>query len=85
MDAVAICTAATGVVVAAKMVEVAVKEPKQISMGLARIAAMLVRKMTPDRTTMLHSEFPITPTRRANYQGVKLGLIRKGATQSILD
>jgi hypothetical protein len=41
-----------------------VKEPKQISTGLARMSAMLTGKTTPDRATMLHSEFPITPTRR---------------------
>jgi hypothetical protein len=40
-----------------------VKEPKQISTGLARMSAMLTGKTTPDRATMLHSEFPITPTR----------------------
>jgi hypothetical protein len=44
------------------MVGVAVKQPKQISMGLARMSAMLIGKMTLDRATMLHSEFPITPT-----------------------
>jgi hypothetical protein len=36
--------------------------------------------LSPKRTlgpaTMLHSEFPITPTWRANYQWVRLGQIR---------
>jgi ubiquinone biosynthesis protein UbiJ len=53
---------AVGEVTAASMVEVAVKDPKQISTGLARMSAMLAEKMTLDRATMLHSEFPITPT-----------------------
>jgi hypothetical protein len=53
-------------VVAASMVEVAVKDPKQISMGLVRMSAMLAGKMTPDRAPMLHSEFPTSPTWRAN-------------------
>jgi hypothetical protein len=48
-----------------------VKEPKQISTGLVRMAVMLAGKTTPDRATMLHSEFPIAPTWRANYQGVR--------------
>jgi hypothetical protein len=55
------------------MVEVAVKEPKQISTGLARMSTMLARKTTPDRATMLHSEFPISPTWCANCQGVRPG------------
>jgi hypothetical protein len=59
----------TGEVVAADTVEVVVKEPKQISTGLARMSAMLTGKATPDRATMLHSEFPISPTWRANCQG----------------
>jgi hypothetical protein len=59
----------TGEVVAADTVEVVVKEPKQISTGLARMSAMLTGKTTPDRATMLHSEFPISPTWRANCQG----------------
>jgi hypothetical protein len=63
---VAICTTATEEVVGAGTVELAVKEPKQISMGLVRMAAMLAGKTTLYRATMLHSEFPITPTRRAN-------------------
>jgi hypothetical protein len=53
-------------VTATSVVEVAVKEPKQISTGLARMSAMLAGKTTPDRATMLHSEFPISPTWRAN-------------------
>jgi hypothetical protein len=60
-----------GKVVATSMVEVTVKEPKQISTGLARISAMLAGKTTPDHATMLHSEFPNTPTWRANYQGAR--------------
>jgi hypothetical protein len=66
------------------MVEVAVKEPKHIATGLARMSAMLAGKTTPDRATMLHSEFPISPTWRANYQGVRPGQIRKGATQAVV-
>jgi hypothetical protein len=42
--------------------EVTVKEPKQISTGLARMSAMLVEKTTRDRAAMLHSEFLISPT-----------------------
>jgi hypothetical protein len=56
---------AVDVVAAASMVEVVVKEPKQISMGLARMSARLAGKTTPDRATMLHSELPISPTWRA--------------------
>jgi hypothetical protein len=59
----------TGEVVAADTVEVVVKEPKQISTGLARMSAMLTGKATPDRATMLHNEFPISPTWHANCQG----------------
>jgi hypothetical protein len=33
-----------------------VKEPKQISMVMAMMSAMLARKTTPDRATMLYSE-----------------------------
>jgi hypothetical protein len=51
----------TGEVAAASVVEVAMKEPKQISTGLARMSTTLAGKTTPDRDTMLHSEFPITP------------------------
>jgi hypothetical protein len=47
-------------------VEVAVKEPKQISTGLARMAAMLVGKTTPDWATILHNKFPISPTWRTD-------------------
>jgi hypothetical protein len=49
-------------VTATSVVEVVVKEPKQISMGLVRMSAMLAEKTTPDRDTMLHSEFPISST-----------------------
>jgi hypothetical protein len=65
--------AATEEVVAAGTVEVAVNEPKRISTGLARIAAMLTGKTIPDRATMLHNEFPIAPTWRANCQGMRPG------------
>jgi hypothetical protein len=50
-----------------------VKEPKQISTGLARMASMLVGKTTPDRATMLHSELLIAPTWRAKSQGLRPG------------
>jgi hypothetical protein len=62
-------TEAAGEVTAASGVEVAVKEPKQISTTSARMSAILDRKTTPDRTAMLHSEFLISPTWRANCQG----------------
>jgi hypothetical protein len=55
-----------------------VKEPKQISTGLASMSAMLTGKRTPDRVTMLHSEFPISPTRCANCQGVRPGRSARG-------
>jgi hypothetical protein len=77
-------TAVVDEVAAASVVEVTVKEPKQISTGLARMSAMLAGKTTPDRATMLHSEFPISPTWRANCQGVRPGQIRKGATQAVV-
>jgi hypothetical protein len=57
-----------------------VKEPKQISTGSARMSAMLARKTMPDRAAMLPSEFLISPTWRANCQGVRPGQSRKGAT-----
>jgi hypothetical protein len=41
-------------------------------------------KMTLGRATMLHSEFPITPTWCANYQGVRPGQIHKGATRVVV-
>jgi hypothetical protein len=62
-------TEAVDEVVTTSAAEVAVKEPKQISMGLARMSAMLAWKTTLDRATMLHSEFLISPTWRANCQG----------------
>ena len=68
---------------AAGTVDPAGIEPKQMSMGLARMSAMLTGKITPDRATMLHSEFPIAPTWCANCQGVRPGQIRKGATQAV--
>jgi hypothetical protein len=45
------------------------KEPKQITTGLVRMSVMLTEKTTPDWATMLHSEFPISPTWRANCKG----------------
>jgi hypothetical protein len=78
-------TGVVGEVAAASAVEVAMKEPKQISTGLAKMSAMLAGKTTPDRATMLHSEFLISPTWRANCQGVTPGQIRKGATQAVVD
>jgi hypothetical protein len=45
---------------------------------------MLIGKTTPFRSTMLHSEFLITPTWRANCQGVRPAQIRKGATQAVV-
>jgi hypothetical protein len=77
-------TEAVGEVAAASVVEVAVKEPKQISTGLARMSAMLAEKMTPDRASMPHSEFLISPTWRTNCQGVRPRQIRKGATQEVV-
>jgi hypothetical protein len=62
MGVAAIFTADAREVVAAGTVEVAMKEPKQISRGLARMSTMLAGKTTPDQATMLHSEFPISPT-----------------------
>jgi hypothetical protein len=67
-----------GEVAAASVVEVAVKEPKQISTGFVRMSAMLVGKTTLDRATMLQSEFPITPTWRANCQGMRPGRSARG-------
>jgi hypothetical protein len=77
-------TEAVGEVATASAVEVAVKEPKQISNGSARMSAMLVRKTTPDRAAMLHSEFLMTPTWRVNCQGVRPRQIHKGATQAVV-
>jgi hypothetical protein len=71
-----IFAATVGEVAATSVVEVAVKEPKQISTGLAKMSAMYAGKTTPDRATMLHSDLLITPTWRANYQGVRPGQIR---------
>jgi hypothetical protein len=61
-----------------------VKEPNEISTGLVRMSAMLTKKTTPDQVAMLHSEFLISPTWCANYQGVRPGQIRKGATQAVV-
>jgi hypothetical protein len=71
-------TEAIGEVAAASAVEVVVKELKQISTGSARMSAMLAGKMMPDRAAMLHNEFLISPTWRANCQRVRPGQIRKG-------
>jgi hypothetical protein len=84
LEVVGAFTGAIGEVAAASAVEVMVKEPKRISTGLARISAMLAGKTTPDQATMLHSEFLISPTWRANCQGVRPGQIRKGATQAVV-
>jgi hypothetical protein len=66
-------TEAVGEVAATSVVEVAMKEPKQISTWLTRMSTMLAGKTTPDRATMLHSEFPISSAWRANYQGMRSG------------
>jgi hypothetical protein len=73
-----------GEVAATSMVDVVVKEPKQISTGSMRMSAMLAGKTTPDQAAMLHSEFLISPTWRANCQGVRPAQIRKGATQAVV-
>jgi hypothetical protein len=75
---------ATEEVMVAGIDEVAVMELKQISMRLVRMVAMLVENMTPDRATMLHNEFPISPTWRTNCQGVTPGQIHKGVAQAIV-
>jgi hypothetical protein len=72
-----------GEVAPASAIEVVMKEPKQISTGLARMPAMLVGKTTPDWAAMLHSEFLISPTWRASCQ-VRPRQIRKGATQAVV-
>jgi hypothetical protein len=41
-------------------------------------------RMTLGLATMLHSEFPITPTWRANCKGVRPRQIRKEATQAVV-
>jgi hypothetical protein len=64
-----IFTAVTREVVATSAVEVVMKDLKQVSTGLTRMFTMLVGKTTPDRATMLHIEFPISPTWHANCQG----------------
>jgi hypothetical protein len=66
-------TESIGEVAATSVVEVVVKEPKQISTGLVRMSAMLAKKTTPVRATMLHNEFLISPTWRAYCQGVRPG------------
>jgi hypothetical protein len=77
-------TEAVGEIAASSAVEVVVKEPKQISTGLARMSTMLTRKTTPNRTAMLHREFLISPTWRTNCQGLRPGQICKGATQAVV-
>jgi hypothetical protein len=57
------------------------KEPKQISMGSARTSAMLAKKTMPNRAAMLHNEFLISPTWRANYQGLRPGRSARGLTK----
>jgi hypothetical protein len=54
------------------------KEPKQISMGLARMSATLAVKTTPDRVTMLHSECPISHTWCTNCVVVRPGRSARG-------
>jgi hypothetical protein len=61
-----ILIAVAGEVAAANVVEVVVKEQKKISTWLVRMSTMLAGKTTPNRATMLHSEFLITPTWRPN-------------------
>jgi hypothetical protein len=41
-------------------------------------------RMTLGLATMLHSNFPITPTWHANSQGVRPGQICKGVTQAVI-
>jgi hypothetical protein len=77
-------TEAVSEVAAASVVEVAVKEPKQISTGTVRMSAMLAGKTTPDRAAMLHNEFLIIPTWCTNCEGVRPTQIRKGATQAVV-
>jgi hypothetical protein len=48
------------------------------------MSAMPAGKGTPDRVALLHSEFLVSPTWRANCQGVKPGQVRKGATQAVV-
>jgi hypothetical protein len=71
-------TEAAGEVAATSVVEVTVKEPKQISTGSARMSAMLAGKMTPDQAAMLHNEFLISPTWCANCQGLRPGISARG-------
>jgi hypothetical protein len=84
LDVAGTFTEAVGEVTAASTVEIAVKEPKQISTGSTRMSSMLVGKTTPDRVAMLHSEFLISPTWSANCHGVRPGQIHKGATQAVV-
>jgi hypothetical protein len=44
---------------------------------------MLAGKTTPDRATMLHNEFPISPTWRPTVRG-ETWQIHKGATQAVV-
>jgi hypothetical protein len=62
-------TEAIGEVVAASAVEVAVKEPKQISTGLVRMSTMLAGKTTLDQVATLRSEFLISSTCAPTVRG----------------
>jgi hypothetical protein len=59
-------TEAASEVASASGVEVAVKEPMQISTESARMSAILAGKTMPDRAAMLHNKFLTSPTWRAN-------------------
>jgi hypothetical protein len=76
-------TEANGEVAAASVVEVTVKEPRQISMGSTRMSAMLTGKTTLDRAAILHSEFLICPTWRANCQGVRPSISARGLPKQL--
>jgi hypothetical protein len=45
---------------------------------------MLSPRTMLGQAIMLHNEFPISPTWRANCHGVRPGQIRKGATQVVV-
>jgi hypothetical protein len=65
------------------VVEVAVKELKQISTGSARMSAMLAGKTTPDQAAILHSEFLISPTWCTNCEGVRPGRSARGLPKQL--
>jgi hypothetical protein len=69
---------AVGEVTAVSVVEVTMKEPKQISTWSVRMSTMLAGEKMPNRVAMLHSEFLISPTWRTNCQGVRPAKMRKG-------